>query len=162
MQGLSDSRLKWRAKLLRSALDMERGITQTRVGRDTELLRPALNAGLLMPAFEVFMLLWTRGPHFSLKRDLHVEVRFASDDLSLVIFGQPTESPPKFSILCDWLGWFLKYFRFRLNLGFPWLDWQSFEMPWAWSCLDCGLRECTVELLEAFRKDCCKWLGNSV
>jgi len=68
--------------LLRPALDMERGVTQTRVGCDAELLRLVSNAGLLRPAF---VLLRTRGPHFSLKHDLHVEVRFASDDLSLVI-----------------------------------------------------------------------------
>jgi len=80
---------------------MERGVTQTRVGWDVELLRLASNSGLLRPASEVSVLLGTRGPHFSVKRDLHVEVRFASDDLSLVIFGQPTEFPLKFSILCS-------------------------------------------------------------
>jgi len=50
-----------------------------------------------MPASEVFMLLWMRGPRFSLKRDLRVEVSFASDNLSLVIFGQPTGSFPAFA-----------------------------------------------------------------
>ena len=69
---------------------VERGFTQTRVGWDAELLRLVLNAGLLRPASEVFILLWTRGPFFSLKRDLRVEVRFAYDDLSMVIFEQPT------------------------------------------------------------------------
>ena len=49
-----------------------------------------MNAGLLRPASEVSVLLWMRGPHFNLKRDLRIEVRFASDDLSSVIFGQPT------------------------------------------------------------------------
>ena len=85
--------------MLRLALDLERGVTQTRVGRDVELLRFALNTGLLRPASEVSMLLEMRGPRFSSKRDLHVEVTLASDDLSLMIFGQPTEPPPKFSIL---------------------------------------------------------------
>ena len=33
--------------------------------------------------------------------------------------------------------------------GLPWLDWQSFEISWAWSCLNFCLHECTVELLEA-------------
>jgi len=33
---------------------------------------------------------WMRGPRSNLKRDLRIEVRFASDDLSLVIFGQHT------------------------------------------------------------------------
>jgi len=37
-----------------------------------------------------------------------------SDDLSSVIFKQPTEPPPKFSKLRGWLGWILKYFRFLL------------------------------------------------
>ena len=87
--------------MLRPVLDMECGVTQTRVGQDAKLFRPALNAGLLMPASEVFMLLWTLGLRFSLKHDLRVEVRFASDDLSLVIFGQLTEPFPKFSIFCS-------------------------------------------------------------
>ena len=85
--------------MLRPALDTERGVTQTRVRWDAEILRLASNAGLFRPASEVSVLLGTRGPRFNLKRDLRVEVRFASDDLSLVIFRQPTESPPKFSIL---------------------------------------------------------------
>jgi len=58
---------------------MGRGVTQTRVER-----------GLLRPASEFSVLLWTPGPRFSLKRDLRVEVRFAYDDLSMVIFEQPT------------------------------------------------------------------------
>ena len=70
-------------------LDMERRVTQTRVGRDAELLF-ASNAGLFKPASEVLMLLEMRGPRFSSKRNLCVEVRLASDDLTLVIFGQPT------------------------------------------------------------------------
>jgi len=45
-----------------------------------------------------------------LKCDLHIEVRFASDDL--VIFRQPTELHPKFLIHCDLLGWISKHFRF--------------------------------------------------
>jgi len=90
MQDFSDPYLKWSAKLLRLTLDLEHEITQTRVDQDTELLRPAFNAGLFMSASEVFILLWIWGPRFSLKRDLRVEVRFASDDLSLVIFGQLT------------------------------------------------------------------------
>ena len=57
MQGFSDPRLKWSAKLLRLALDLERKVTQTRIGRDTELLRLASNAGLLRLASEVFVLL---------------------------------------------------------------------------------------------------------
>jgi len=55
-----------------------------------ELLRLVLNAGLLRLASEVSVLLGMLGLHFSSKRDLRVEVRFMSDDLSLVIFGQPT------------------------------------------------------------------------
>jgi len=68
---------------------MGHGVTQTHV-----------EAGLLKLASEVFVLLETRGLHFSSKCDIRVEGRFASDDLSLVIFGQPTEPPPKFLILC--------------------------------------------------------------
>ena len=87
-------RLKWDAGFLKPCV--RRGVPQTRIGRDIELLRLAQNAGLLMPASEVSVLLWTRGPRFSLKRALLVEVRFTSDDFSLVIFGQPTEPPLKF------------------------------------------------------------------
>jgi len=75
------------------------------------------------------------------------------DDLSSVIFRQPTESPPKFFIFRGWLGRILKYFGLWLNSYFSWLDWQSFEMPWAWSCLECGLLECTVKPFEATRDD---------
>ena len=67
--------------------------------------------------------------------------------------GALQEPPPKFLIFRRWLGQITKNFEFWLNLGFPWLDWQSFEVPWAWSCLDCGLRECTVKLFEAARDD---------
>ena len=119
-QGFSDPRLKWSAKLLRTTLDMEREVTQTRVGQDTKLLRPAS---------EVFMLRWTRDLRFSLKCDLHVEVRFVLDDLSLVIFGQSAEPPQKFSILHSWLGWISKYFRFWLNLGFSWLTGNLLRCP---------------------------------
>ena len=65
---------------------MGRGVPQTFVGWDTELLRFTLNAGLLRPASEVFVLLWMPGPCFSLKREVRVEVRITFDDLSLVIF----------------------------------------------------------------------------
>jgi len=65
---------------------------------DAELIRLALNASLLRPASEVSVLLGTRGPHFSLKCDLRVEVRFAYD-LSLMIFEQLAELPPKFLTL---------------------------------------------------------------
>ena len=87
--------------MLRPALDIERGVTQTRVGWDAKLLRLSSDAGLLRPASEVSVLLGTRGPHFSSKCDIRVKVRFASDDLFLVIFGQLTELPPKFLILRD-------------------------------------------------------------
>ena len=83
--------------MLRLALDLERELTQTRVDRDAELLRLASNVGLLRPASEVSILLGTRGPRFSSKRDLCVEARLTSDDLSLVIIGQsklPCASPP--------------------------------------------------------------------
>ena len=95
----------WDTELLRLTLESRCGVlqtrvrcrvTQTRIERDVELLRLALNASLLRPTSEVSIFLWTRGPHLSLKRDLRVEVRFASDDLSLVIFGKPIEPPPKF------------------------------------------------------------------
>ena len=85
-QGFSDQRLKWSAKLLRLAPDLEHGVTQTRISRDAELLRLASNAGLLRPVSEVSMPLEMRGLHFSSKRDLRVEMWLASDDLSLVIF----------------------------------------------------------------------------
>ena len=76
--------------MLKLALDLECGVTQTRIGQDMELLRLASNAGLLRPASKVFVLLGMRGPRFSSKRDFRVEVRFTSDDLSLFIFGHPT------------------------------------------------------------------------
>ena len=62
--------------MLRLAFDLERGVIQTRVGGDAELLRLASNASLLRPASKVSMLLGTRGPRFSC--DLRVEVRLAS------------------------------------------------------------------------------------
>ena len=105
------------------------------------------------------MLLWTRVSRFSLKHNLHVEVRFTSDDLSLVIFRQPTEPPLKILKLRSWLRQILKHSGLQLISGFPRLDWWSFEMLWAWSSLNCGLCECTVELLKASRKGC---LRNSV
>ena len=37
IQGFSDPCLKWNAKLPRLSLDLERGVTQTRVGRDAKL-----------------------------------------------------------------------------------------------------------------------------
>ena len=74
--------------MLRLVLDLEHGITQIRVGQDVKLLRLTSNAGLLRPASEVSVFFGTR-LHFSLKSDLRVEVRFTSDDLSLVIFRQP-------------------------------------------------------------------------
>jgi len=50
--------------------------------------------------------------------------------------------------------------RFQNTLDFSFgnkiwrLDWQSFEIPWAGSCLDFDLRQCTVKLFEATRYDC--------
>jgi len=93
MQGFSDLQLKWDAGLLRPCVRC--GVPQTRVGWDAELLRFALNVGLLRPASEVSVLLWMRGLLFSLKHDLHIEVRFASDDLSLVIFWIAYRTPSK-------------------------------------------------------------------
>ena len=66
----SDSRLTWNAELLRLALV-----------RTQSYLRLASNTDLLRPASEVSMLLEMRGPRFSSKRDLRVEMRLASDDL---------------------------------------------------------------------------------
>ena len=99
MQGFSDPRLKWSAKLLRLALDLKREVTQTRVAWDVELLRLMSNTSLLRLASEVSILLEMQGPQFSSERDLRIEMRLASDDLSLVIFGQSTEFPLTFSIL---------------------------------------------------------------
>jgi len=72
--------------VLKLEFDLKRGVIQTHVGWDAELLTLASNAGLLRPASEVSILLGTRGPHFSSKRDLRVEVRLTSNNLSLVIF----------------------------------------------------------------------------
>ena len=44
-------------------------------------------------------------------------MKFASDDLSLVIFRQPIEPPPKFLTLCGRLGRISKYFELHLILG---------------------------------------------
>ena len=79
-------------KLLKLAFNVRRKVSgalscsDLRLTWSAELLRLALNAGLLRPASEVSVLLGMRGPRFSSKRDLHVEVRLASDDLSLLIF----------------------------------------------------------------------------
>ena len=61
MQVFSDPGMKWSTKLFRFALDLECGVTQTRVSRDAELLKLASNAGLLRPASEVSILLGIRG-----------------------------------------------------------------------------------------------------
>jgi len=90
-QDFSDPCRKWSFELLRLTLDLECRVTQTRVRWDAELLRLVSNAGLLRPTSKVSTLLEMRGPHFSLKRDLHVEVRLASDDLFLMILRQSTE-----------------------------------------------------------------------
>ena len=45
--------------------NVERGVTQARVGWDMELLRPTRDAGLLRPASEVLVVLWTQGLRFS-------------------------------------------------------------------------------------------------
>ena len=65
---------------------MRRGVLQTRIGWDAELLKLALNAGLLRPASEVSMFLGTRGPRFSRR----IKIGLTSDGLSLVIFRQRT------------------------------------------------------------------------
>jgi len=166
----SDSRLSWDARFLIPASKVELQVAQTGAWHGTrsysdprwmgrEVTQTRVERGLthacvwsLCASWDARSAFWT----------LRVEVRFASEDLSLVIFGHPTEPLPKFSILRGWLRWISKYFGLQLNLGFPWLDWQSFEIPWAWSCLHCGLREYTVELLEASRKDRHKCLRNSV
>jgi len=51
---------------------------------------------------------------------------------------------------------------FNLISGSPRLDWQSFEMPWAYSYLDSSLHECTIKLLEVSREDPHDCLRNSV
>jgi len=61
MQVFSDPGMKWSTKLFRFALDLEHEVTQTRVGRDAELLKLTSNAGLLRPASEVSILLGIRG-----------------------------------------------------------------------------------------------------
>ena len=175
----------WNAELLRPALEMECGVFQTRVRRGVysdPRLKSLFSLGTRGPRWkwnaEFFKLAWdaefTQTRVWSLcfplgrkvpvlvERDLRVEVRFASNDLSLVIFRQPTELSPKFLKLHSWLGQILNHFGLQLISGFPWLDWQSFEMVWAWFYLDCNLHECTIELLEASKKDHHKCLRNSV
>jgi len=48
-------------------------------------------------------------------------MRPISKALSLVIFRQPTELPPKFSKLCSWLGQISEYWA-SCWFGLPWLD----------------------------------------
>ena len=43
-------------------------------------------------------------------------------------------------------------------LEISWMDWQSFEMIGAWSCLHSGLHQCIVELVDASIKDHHKYL----
>ena len=86
--------------MLRHALDLERGVTQTHVGQDAELLKLALNVGLLRPASKVSILLGMRDTRFSSKRDLRVEVMLVSNDLSLVIFKQLRNPSKVFDTLC--------------------------------------------------------------
>jgi len=50
---------------------MEHGVTQTRIGWDAKLLRPAS---------EVFMLRWMRGLRFNLKR--HLQLKWGSHQMT--------------------------------------------------------------------------------
>ena len=81
--------------MLRLVLEMGRGVAQTL--REMQSSSDSRWTQVYScPRLKSSCFYWTRDPRFSLKRDLRVEVRFAFDDLSLVIFGQPTEPPPKF------------------------------------------------------------------
>ena len=58
-----------------------------------------------------------------MKRGLRFEVRLTSDGLSLVIFRQPIELPPKFLTLHSLLGQILKYIGLQLILSsHDWID----------------------------------------
>jgi len=105
----SDSRSKWDAGFFRPASKVERRVAQTcawngmrrcsdphKIWNSSDsrwmgyrVTQTHVERGFTQARSKVSVLLWTRGPHFSLKRDLRVEVRFASNDLSLLIFGQP-------------------------------------------------------------------------
>ena len=52
----------------------------------------------------------------------------------------------------DWNG-FRNTLDFSLDNGLSRLYWQSSKIPWAWSCLDPSLHECTVKLFEATKDD---------
>ena len=73
--------------------------------------------------------------------------------LVLSDFWTVCRTPPKFSMFRGWLGRISKYFGLWLNSYFSWLDWQLFEILWAWSCLECDLCECTIKPFEAARND---------
>ena len=97
MWSCSNLRLKWDARFLIPVSEVERQVAQTYAWHGMWSYSDSrwMDAELLRSASEVSMLLWTGGPRFSLKRDLHVEVRFASDDLSLVIFLTAFRTPSK-------------------------------------------------------------------
>ena len=98
---------------------------------DAELLRPTWDAELLKPAFEVTcrvaqtLILKST---FTLEREVRVLVETLPSRWSearivrtclLMIFRQPTELPPKFLTLRDWLGWISEYFRLHVNFRLP-------------------------------------------
>jgi len=68
---------------------------------------------------EVRVCSWMWGPHFVLKRDLRVGMRFAPKDLSSIKIRQPTELPPKFSKLRGRR--FSKYFELHVGSN-DWTD----------------------------------------
>jgi len=130
-RGYLDTRLKWNIKLLRPAFEVgcevaqtrvRRGVYQTRIWNKTQVPQTYVRRGISQTRIwslyfffgrEVRVLVKTRPSHWS-------EVRVW---WSLVIFRQPTEHPPKFSILRGWLGQISKYFELQLILGsYDWTD----------------------------------------
>jgi len=78
---------------------------------------------------------------------------YTFDDLSPMIFRQSTEPLLKFLKLRSWLERVSEHFGLFFWQWLSRLNWQSSEIPWAWSCLDPSLRECTIKLFKATRDD---------
>ena len=160
MRSYSDSRLKCDTGFLRPAFKMERGVAQICARR--RVLRLALD-GMQSYSDSRWMRVYS-SPHLKSPCFLGCEVRILVKTqpsrwnearlwrLILSDFWTAYRTPSKVFEPPRLTGIILKYFEFQLNLGFLWLEWQSFMIPWAWSYLDCGLRECTIELLEVLSK----------
>ena len=131
MWGCSNPHLRWHVKLLRPAFKVKCWVAQTRVWRETwscSNLRLTINARFV----------------FWLKRDLRVEVKPTSEDLSLFFFRQPTVGSHSGAAFCWWCPyeaiWALEDYQplscslfFKCEEG--WYRWAVYLLQWRWLSL---------------------------